>query len=350
MATLLPDGSSTSDDVDSSCPRFIRGRTLRWEDLEFGDCISNGELTTVHRGVLHTGGFRRVVIKALHHKACMHDPQALAELLAEIRMTADLSHPHIVSFVGACLEPHKMALVTDLAPGGNLHHALHVRHRRYSRAERFQLATELLEGVRYLHHLSPPIIHLDLKSLNLVLDAQEQHLRICDFGLARVMDGDGVGRPSRGGSPRYMAPECHDSTLGLLTEKADVWSSGCVLIEIFDSSMPYAECSNVQQILKMMLLHRCPPPVPERIEDRVRIAIQWALAFDAEDRTTINQVLCQLQTVAKSTEYFSKLGLGWQGRAGFAGDAKPAVCFQLPVRDARAARPGQAMAVRHGRC
>merc|ERR1719378_621965 len=102
--------------------------------------------------------------------------------------------------------------------------------------------------------------------MNLVLDEEGQHLQICDFGLARVLrsrsqhlDGstqDEAERiPSRGGSQRYMSPECYDSDLGIITEKADVWSSGCILIEIFGEALPYAECSNAQQILNLMLVH-----------------------------------------------------------------------------------------------
>merc|ERR1719183_2805922 len=116
--------------------------------------------------------------------------------------------------------------------------------------------------------------------MNLVLDEEGQHLQICDFGLARALGeptqqpGEGAEQPSRppsrGGSPRYMSPECYDSNLGVLTEKADVWSSGCILIEIFGETLPYAECSNVQQILKLMLVHHCGPSIPESVEASVR--------------------------------------------------------------------------------
>merc|ERR1719460_1156987 len=125
----------------------------------------------------------------------MYDENAAAELIAEISVIAELSHPRVVTFIGACLDPPRLALVTELAPGGNLHQALHVRHRHLARHERFQLATELLEGVRYLHARSPPIAHLDLKSMNLVLDEEGEHLQICDFGLARVLKE----RPQRAG-------------------------------------------------------------------------------------------------------------------------------------------------------
>merc|ERR1719424_51931 len=150
--------------------------------------------------------------------------------------------------------------------------------------------------------------------MNLVLDEEGQHLQICDFGLARalhepsssqqLLEGEEAAAdrpPSRGGSPRYMSPECYDSNLGPLTEKADVWSSGCILIEIFGETLPYAECSNVQQILKLMLVHHCGPSIPDSIEASVRNVIASTLAFEAQERLAIAQVLLQMQTIAKSS-------------------------------------------------
>lgn len=288
--------------------RLLADQVLRLSDIELGECVSRGEFAVVHRGSLRG---REVVVKALQPGACGGgrdgSGSAATELLAEICVVAELNHPRIVTFVGACLEPKRIALVTELAHGGNLHQALHVRHRRFSRAECFQLSTELLEGVLYLHMQQPTIAHLDIKSMNLVLDAEGQHLQICDFGLARALcgSGDGVSSPdprerppSRAGSPRYMAPECYDSNLGSITEKADVWSSGCVLIEIFGARLPYAECGNVQQILKAMLVHHTGPCIPSSIEAPVRSIATSMLAFEAQQRPSIAQVLPQLQAAA----------------------------------------------------
>jgi tetratricopeptide (TPR) repeat protein len=328
-STAAPTSSGPSRDVSvrdlhgSTCDlsaRLPAEKLLRFSELELADCISHGEFTVVHRGVFKAMSLD-VVVKTLHQRECLQDEQAIAELRAEISVIAELSHPRIVTFVGACLEPSQLALVTELAPGGNLHQALHVKHRRLKRYERFQLASELLEGVRYLHQRSPPIAHLDLKSMNLVLDEEGQHLQICDFGLARVL-GDAPRQssegeepversPSRGGSPRYMSPECYDTNLGAITEKADVWSSGCILIEIFGETLPYAECSNVQQILKLMLVHKCGPSIPESIEASVRSVITSTLAFEAQERQSIAQVLLQLQTVANSNASEHKSRFMW---------------------------------------
>jgi serine/threonine protein kinase len=214
---------------------------------------------------------------------------------------SELSHPRIVPFVGACLESDRVALVTGLAQGGNLHRALHLDRRRFDLCGRLQLSLDLLEGVAYLHCRKPPVIHLDLKSMNLVLDAEGRRLQICDFGLARKLRSCSAGchdasYANVGGSPRYMPPECYDGSLGPPTEKSDVWSAGCVLVEIFGSCFPYAECSNVQQILKTMLVHRRGPTVPDSVQPPVREAIAGMLAFEAQRRSPIVQVLSEFRS------------------------------------------------------
>ena len=115
---------------------------------------------------------------------------AVEDLLAEIRILSRLNHPRLVPLVGACLEESQViALVTELAAGGNLHHALHVRRVDFTRAQHFQISMEFLEGVRYLHSLQPPVLHLDLKSMNLVLDSEFQHVKICDLVAASLRLG-----------------------------------------------------------------------------------------------------------------------------------------------------------------
>ena len=102
----------------------------------------------------------------------------MEDLLAEIRILNRLSHPRLVPMVGACLES-QVAVVTELAAGGNLHHALHVRQVDFTRQQHLQISMEFLEGVCYLHSLQPPVLHLDLKSMNLVLDSELHHVKIC---------------------------------------------------------------------------------------------------------------------------------------------------------------------------
>lgn len=299
--------SNTPPTMESISRTLSQDRLLNFAELEFGELLSRGEITIVQKAVYRG---LPVVVKALHYEGSASGCEAVEDMLAEIKILTKLNHPRLVPLVGACLEATQLALVTRLAPGGNLHHALHVRRHSFSREVCFQLAMDCLEGVRYLHSLQPPVLHLDLKSMNLVLDVDMQHLQICDFGLSRLAGAvrRGLGR---GGSPRYMAPECFDEQLGAQTEKTDVWSSACILLEIFGQCQPYAECSNVQQILNMLLVQQLPPPLPDTMEARIKSVIAYALQYEAEARPQIGQLLLQLQHAAEHPQQVSKSRFQW---------------------------------------
>jgi len=276
-------------------------KVLNLADIELGEVISRGEFAIVRHAVIMPCK-QDVVVKLLHVKDCPQEDEAAAkELISEIAIMAELSHPRLVPFVGAIFQSLGIALVTDLAAGGNLYQAIHVSQRQFRRSERFELSGDLFEGVRYLHFRQPAIVHLDLKSMNLLLNSEGRQLQICDFGLARVVGACGFPTqlPADGGSPRHMPPECHDRTIGPVTVKADIWSAGCVLFEIFGECLPFAECSKVQQIIKALLVEKRGPKVPENVEESVRKLLDSVLSMEASTRPAAASVLEYLQELSK---------------------------------------------------
>jgi len=297
----LADGSSP---CGADLPRLASSlpvdKVLSFAEIEFGDIISRGKVAVVCHARL--GPERQdVVAKSLHIQDCPEeDEQAAKELMSEIAIMADLNHPRLIPFVGATFQSG-IVLVTALAAGGNLHQAIHANQRQFCRSERFELSGDLFEGVRYLHFRQPAIVHLDLKSMNLLLNS-DGRLQICDFGLARTLGAGTSGCPGslpEGGTARYMPPECHDATVGPITVKADIWSAGCVLIEIFGECLPFAECNGRQQIVKALLVDKCRPIVPESVEESVRRLLDAVLAMGASGRPAAASVLEYLQEALK---------------------------------------------------
>jgi serine/threonine protein kinase len=99
-------------------------------------------------------------------------------------------------------------------------------------------------AMQFMH--SQGIIHRDLKTLNVLLDATNEP-RLCDFGLARKVDSD---QPMTGmaGTFNYMAPEViRKRAYGL---KADVFSFGMMLWEMATRKLPFKECDHQIQIAR----------------------------------------------------------------------------------------------------
>ncbi|XP_006655663.2 leucine-rich repeat receptor-like serine/threonine-protein kinase BAM3 [Oryza brachyantha] len=158
---------------------------------------------------------------------------------AEVQTLGRIRHRHIVRLLALCWSAEAKLLVYEYMAGGSLGEALHLRG-GMPWAARLRVATEAAKGLCYLHHdCSPAILHRDVKSNNILLDAQlEAH--VADFGLAKYLRGGASECMSAiAGSYGYIAPE-YAYTLKV-DEKSDVYSFGVVLLELLTGQKPVGE-------------------------------------------------------------------------------------------------------------
>jgi Leucine-rich repeat (LRR) protein len=133
---------------------------------------------------------------------------------AEVETLGRIRHRHIVRLLAFCSGPEAKLLVYEYMVNGSLGEALHRRNDGdgsgvLAWASRLRVATEAAKGLCYLHHdCSPPILHRDVKSNNILLDARmEAH--VADFGLAKFLVGGNDATECMSavaGSYGYIAP------------------------------------------------------------------------------------------------------------------------------------------------
>lgn len=129
------------------------------------------------------------------------------------------------------VEGHQRMIITDYLPNGSLHDVLKSSKPLLDWCTRQRIAIGVARGLDYLHHgVQPAILHRDIKSSNILLDA-DYNACVADFGLARFTP-NGVTHVSTraAGTFGYVAPEY--TMYGQLTEKSDVYSFGVVLLEL----------------------------------------------------------------------------------------------------------------------
>lgn len=144
-----------------------------------------------------------------------------------------LRHPNIVLFLGACIKPPNLGIVLEFCSKGSLWSVLQNHNIDLTWEDRRKIALDTAKGVFYLHSFNPPILHRDLKSLNLLLD-DSLRTKLIDFGWTRKLDIKMTGKI---GTYQWMAPEVISSQM--YTEKADVFSFGIILWEIASREPPY---------------------------------------------------------------------------------------------------------------
>ena len=148
----------------------------------------------------------RVVLKELS-LAGAPDAQALEAFAREARMLRELRHPRLPTYVDAFQEGEgagvRLYLAYRYLDGISLREEM--EQRRYTEDEVLDLVEEVLEILRHLHGLQPPLIHRDLKPANLVR-RRDGTLALIDFGVARELEKT-LNSGTLVGTVGYMPPE-----------------------------------------------------------------------------------------------------------------------------------------------
>ncbi|KIO24079.1 hypothetical protein M407DRAFT_213411 [Tulasnella calospora MUT 4182] len=148
-------------------------------------------------------------------------------------------HEHILKFVGYSLSSDgaKAYLVSPLIKNGNIQHYLSKND--VGLQQRLEFVRDTLKGLQYLHSRKPPIVHGDLKSLNVLVNDGLRAV-LCDFGLSATMEDrkeELATALNFKGSPRWCSPEALVENRKNL--KSDIWSWGCLVLEIMTGKRPY---------------------------------------------------------------------------------------------------------------
>ncbi|HTU24921.1 MAG TPA: serine/threonine-protein kinase [Pirellulales bacterium] len=260
--------------------------------------IAAGRLGSVFRAV-HVD-FDQAVSLKIFSAALADDPTQLARMQREVRIAAQLEHPHVVrSFhVGRAGKAFFLAF-EDLA-GESLQSRIE-RQGRLPYAEACRLVRHAALALEHLHEAE--IIHRDLRPANLWIDGQEQ-LKVIDFGAARdalafLDHTDGDRELTRQGTLlgdyAYSAPEAAFDARKA-DWRSDVYALGCVLYQALAGQPPFVH-KNPMKVAQAHALETprplslLAPDVPAALEDLAR----RLLAKEPDQRPTVAEVDWNLQ-------------------------------------------------------
>jgi serine/threonine protein kinase len=193
--------------------------------------LGQGGNGAVYKGTLKSS--EEVAIK----KCKTIDERNKKEFGKEILILSEINHKNIVRILGCCLEVEIPILVYEFIPNGTLFDLIHSAS-RISLSIRLRLAQEAAEALAYLHSwASPPIVHCDVKSANILL-GENYVAKVSDFGASALAPSDEnqfltLVQGTRG----YLDPQCVQT--GQLTIKSDVYSFGVVLLELLTRKKPF---------------------------------------------------------------------------------------------------------------
>ena len=227
------------------------GYDIAFSEISFEKKIGIGACGEVWRG--EWAGTSVAIKKILKADISEKD---IEEFSSEILLMSKLRHPNVVQFLGACLTP-EFCLLTELMERGSLFDV--VAKESLSWGRKVEMCLDVARGILYLHSRKPPIIHRDIKSLN-VLVTKDWKCTISDFGLTRIKDRAMLN--TQCGSPAWSAPEVLRGEP--YDEMADVFSYAVVMWEILSQQPPYRGM-NPHQIIGLVAFQKPGgrPPIPE---------------------------------------------------------------------------------------
>ncbi|KAL0848390.1 hypothetical protein Bca101_021637 [Brassica carinata] len=154
----------------------------------------------------------------------------------EISILSRLRHPNVILFLGACTRPPRLSLITEYMDSGSLYNLLHLsgQKKKLSWRRKLKMLRDICRGLMCIHRMG--IVHRDIKSANCLLSSKLT-VKICDFGLSRIMTGTTMRDAVSAGTPEWMAPELIRNEP--FSEKCDIFSLGVIMWELCTLTRPW---------------------------------------------------------------------------------------------------------------
>ncbi|KAL7228217.1 hypothetical protein ACSBR2_007013 [Camellia fascicularis] len=294
--------------------RLIAFQRLSFTSADILACVKESNVIGMgSTGIVYKAEIQRprsiVAVKKLWRSDV--DVETGDDLFREVNLLGRLRHRNIVRLLGYLHNENDVMMVYEYMPNGNLGEALHGENATKMLVDwvsRYNIAVGVANGLAYLHHdCSPPVIHRDVKSNNILLDADFE-AKIADFGLARTMIQKNETVSMVAGSYGYIAPE-YGYTLKV-DEKSDIYSFGVVLLELVTGKKPldpeFGEFTDIVEWVRSKIRNKRASEEPldsniagqcKHVQEEMLLVLRIALlctAKNPKDRPTMRDVITML--------------------------------------------------------
>ena len=286
------------EDEDEELQSFLAGES--WDDNKWmkGALIGQGSFGCVYLA-LHAVTGELLAVKQVEMPSPGANSQNDARkksmidaLKREIALLRDLRHANIVQYLGCSSSTEHLNIFLEYVPGGSVQTMLNSYGALPEPLVR-SFVRQILNGLSYLHNQD--IIHRDIKGANILVDSKGT-IKISDFGISKKLEASNIlsgannnkHRPSLQGSVFWMAPEVVKQTS--YTRKADIWSLGCLVVEMMTGNHPFPDCSQLQAIFKIGG-GKASPTIPDTASPEAQEFLRQTFEIDHNLRPSADELM-----------------------------------------------------------
>ncbi|KAK5077252.1 ATP binding [Lithohypha guttulata] len=296
------------EEADPELANFLRGNNFDKNNWMKGDLIGEGSFGSVYLA-LHAITGELMAVKQVElpdvGKGTESDKkkQSMVNALKlEIELLQGLHHVHIVQYLGTSSDETHLNIFLEYVPGGSIA-AMLKQYNTFPEPLTRNFTRQILDGLSYLH--SRNIIHRDIKGANILVDNRGA-VKISDFGVSKQttsnltnpsslsttvpvgpLGGPGT-RTSLQGSVFWMAPEVVRQTGQSI--KSDIWSVGCLIVEMFTGSRPFPSMTTLQTLFAVGSQGE-KPQIPDVASPDARRFLDLCFEVDQTKRPTATELL-----------------------------------------------------------
>ncbi|XP_053135256.1 kinase suppressor of Ras 2 isoform X7 [Hemicordylus capensis] len=292
---------------------FLQEWDIPFEQLEIGELIGNGRFGQVFHGRWHG----EVAIRLIDIERDNEDQ--LKAFKREVMAYRQTRHENVVLFMGACMSPPHLAIITSLCKGRTLYSVVRDAKVVLDVNKTRQIAQEIVKGMGYLH--AKGILHKDLKSKNVFYDNGK--VVITDFGLFSISGVLQAGRREnklriQNGwlchlAPeiiRQLSPDTEEDKLPF-SKHSDVFALGTIWYELHAREWPF-KTQPAEAIIWQMGRGMKPNLSQIGMGKEISDILLFCWAHEQEERPTFTKLMEMLEKLPKRNRRLSHPGHFWK--------------------------------------
>lgn len=265
------------------------------QDIVKEDIIGRGGYGKVTKGK-YNGKY--VAIKELIADCKLKE--AFLEISKEINFIKAAQNDKLPQMFGIVIDDtESLGLVFEFIDGA----PLNILYHSMDNKTKLDVVRQLVEILVFLH--SKKLIHRDIKPQNIMIE-EGNNVRLIDFGVSKIAEKTATATANCLGTTSYMAPENFDVDLDnpenprpiQISPKADVWSVGCLISELFSGAIPWGLKNNLA--IERKLTCKAAYPIPKEITlDPIRKLISLCTIVEPSERPSSKELLASIEDSLK---------------------------------------------------